>query len=222
MAPDGSSRQARHSAASMEHYTPTEINEAARRLMGAIDLDPASCARANKYVQATKIWTKRDDGLKRPWSGRLFINPPGGVSVSDPATGKRKQIAPSLVRPFWERLASEYLAGRVEQAIWIGFSLEQLQSLQLSADGGLSPLDVPLCFPRRRIRFLLPNGQPNPRPTHANYIAFLPPRDAPGVAIKEFAALFAPFGAVRTELARGIEWTKPATDPRQGVMRGLA
>lgn len=218
MSPDGSSRQARHSSASMEHYTPIEINEAARRLMGAIDLDPASCARANKYVRATKIYTKRDDGLKRPWSGRLFINPPGGVV--DPVTKAR--LAPSLVRPFWERLASEYLSGRVEQAIWIGFSLEQLQSLQLSAEGGLSPLDVPICFPRRRIRFLLPNGQPNPRPTHANYIAFLPPRDAPGVAIKEFAALFEPFGAVRTELARGIEWNRPTSDPRQSALRGLA
>jgi ParB family chromosome partitioning protein len=204
----------------MEHYTPLDIVAASRRLMGEIDLDPASCARANKYVQAAKFYTKRDDGLspRRPWAGRLFINPPGGVT--DPATGAR--LAPSLVRPFWERLATHYLDGSVEQAIFVGFSLEQLQSLQLASECGISPLDVPLCFPRRRIRFLLPSGQPNPRPTHANYIAFLPPRFEPKTAIRYFAELFSAFGAVRTDLASGIEWKTPSTDPRQGEFRGLA
>jgi len=59
-----------------EWYTPKKHIEAARIVMGSIDLDPASSAKANETVQATVYYTKKNSGLDKPWSGKLFMNPP--------------------------------------------------------------------------------------------------------------------------------------------------
>jgi len=57
----------------VEYYTPVEIIEAARRVMGGIDLDPASSENANRIVRATRIFTAQDDGLSQPWNGRVWL-----------------------------------------------------------------------------------------------------------------------------------------------------
>ena len=57
-------------------YTPSLIIEKARRVMGGIDLDPASCLVANKVVKATEFYSKDDNGLLKKWEGRIWMNPP--------------------------------------------------------------------------------------------------------------------------------------------------
>ena len=59
-----------------EWYTPKEFIDAARIVMGAIDLDPASSEIANETVQAEKIYTAEDNGLACPWFGNVWLNPP--------------------------------------------------------------------------------------------------------------------------------------------------
>lgn len=67
------------SSASVEHYTPAYIWKRAILTMGAIDLDPASDPGHN--IPAALHYTREDNGLSRPWSGRVWLNPPFGRDV---------------------------------------------------------------------------------------------------------------------------------------------
>ncbi len=88
-----------------EWYTPREVVEAARRALGGIDLDPASCDVAQETVRAARYFTKADDGLSRPWEGRVFLNPPFSVKA-----GKAEFVA---------KLVEHYVAGDVEAAVLV-------------------------------------------------------------------------------------------------------
>jgi len=65
-----------HQTGDYEWYSPPEVVDAARDVLGVIDLDPASCDVANTVVQAATIYTEQDNGLEQPWRGRVFLNPP--------------------------------------------------------------------------------------------------------------------------------------------------
>ena len=55
-------------------YTPPEIFVALRL---TFDLDPCSPGPGH-WVPARRIFTRADDGLRQPWGGRVFMNPPFG------------------------------------------------------------------------------------------------------------------------------------------------
>jgi len=59
-----------------EWYTPAKYIALVKEVLGEIDLDPASCEQANKTVGAKRYFTKEDDGLRREWFGKIFLNPP--------------------------------------------------------------------------------------------------------------------------------------------------
>ncbi len=59
-----------------EWYTPKKYIDSARKVMGSIDLDPASSEIANKAVCAEKYFTESDNGLDHDWSGNIWLNPP--------------------------------------------------------------------------------------------------------------------------------------------------
>lgn len=81
-------------------YTPPKYIALAREVLGAIDLDPASCSAAQAVVQAERYYTEHEDGLIQPWFGRMWINPP--------------YSAPT---PWVRRAVSEYQAGNVSAAL---------------------------------------------------------------------------------------------------------
>ena len=167
------------SSASNEHYTPAAIVEAARATLGRIDLDPASCAKANARIGATTYYAK--GGLAEPWGGTVFLNPPGGRAPKGHGTGSNAAL-------WWGALAEHYRAGDVVAAVFVGFSLEILRSAQ--ALDVPQPLDFPFCVPKRRIAFDTPDG-PSNSPTHANVIIYL------GIDVERFAEAFAPIGRCR-------------------------
>ena len=182
---------AQHSSASNEHYTPVEVVEAARTLMGGIDLDPASCAKANEIVRADEYLTEEEDGLLFEWNGRVFLNPPGGTLQQD-AKGnwkrKGKGRKRSAAAVWWAHLLKEWSAKRVTEAVFLGFTLEVLRATQ-QPPCALPVSDFPMCFPRSRLKF---SGK---SPTHANVIVYLPPVPA-RVPVSTFEAAFSGIGAI--------------------------
>jgi hypothetical protein len=59
-----------------EWYTPREVLALVRQVLGVIAVDPASCATAQATMQARTFYTLADDGLRQPWTGTVFLNPP--------------------------------------------------------------------------------------------------------------------------------------------------
>lgn len=116
-------------------YTPPHIAELIVRVLGAIDLDP--CADDGIHIPARLHYTQNDDGLSRPWYGRIFFNPP----YSCPG----KWVA-------W--FLQEYAAGRAIEAIAL---------LPAATDTNwMSPILAaqPVCFWKGRIKFLDENYKP--------------------------------------------------------------
>jgi hypothetical protein len=164
-----------------EHYTPAHVVERARRCLGGvIDLDPASCAAANATVRATRYYALPRDGLVLEWSGRVFLNPPGGLAHEPHRTAFS---ARSSACAWWRRLVYELRCRRVMSAVFVGFNIEILRSSQGHTElPGV--LAFPFCVPSRRLRF---SGD---QPTHANVIAYL------GPDVGAFVAAFGDIGTV--------------------------
>ena len=59
-----------------EHCTPDSILRFAKLAMGVdyFDLDPATSK--DNPTCATNFYTKEDDGLTKPWTGNVWVNPP--------------------------------------------------------------------------------------------------------------------------------------------------
>lgn len=180
---------AQHSSKSNEHYTPRAIVEAARDVMRVIHLDPATTAEVNANVVRAHSWhTKDDDGLSKVWQGNVFLNPPGGL-VKHPSGIK------SSAALWWQKLVVSYNARYVQQAIFVGFTLEIIRTTQHPAiPAGI--IEFPCCFPRDRVAFFGEDLEPQTSPSHANVIAYLPDRDDPW-SVQRFAEVFSKFGTVR-------------------------
>ena len=156
---------------SNEWYTPPNYITAARELMGAIDLDPASCELANEVVKAERYFTLEDDGFSQVWRGRVWLNPPYGRDGGDSN------------QALWSaRLIKAYCEGDVTEAVLLINAVTDRHWFQ--------PLwDFPICFTDHRIRFYDQNGEAG-SPTHGNAFVYL------GKQTTRFVELFSPFGVV--------------------------
>lgn len=144
-----------------EWYTPVQYIESARRAMGSIDLDPASSEIANNTVQATQIFSIKDDGLKQKWHGNIWINPP----YSQP-----------LISQFIEKLTKERA---YQQAIvLVNNATETTWGQQLIEASSA------ICLHKGRIRFFSPNGELGQSPLQGQMICYI--GSNPENFIKEF------------------------------------
>jgi len=151
-----------------EWYTPSDIIEAARAVLGGIDLDPASCEEAQETVRAERYFTEEQNGLEQEWGGRVFLNPP---------------FAHPTVKYFAEKLVESYVAGTVTHAVYLSNACTDTGWWQALASKG------PVCFPQGRIKFKGPLDQ-GQSPTLGQTLIYL------GDDRQKFSEVFSGFGVV--------------------------
>jgi phage N-6-adenine-methyltransferase len=155
------------SAESDEWYSPADLMAAAREVLGAIDLDPASCEAANLTVKADQYFTQDDDGLAQEWHGRVWCNPPY-----------------SLAGKFADKALADYDAGRIEACV-----------LNLSAPAATTLWFAPLldrlvCFSTGRIKYISGGEAAGDRPTTGSAWIYVGPHP------ERFCEVFSRFGKV--------------------------
>jgi len=121
-----------------EWHTPARYIEAARQVLGTIDLDPASSEVAQVTVRAKNFYTAKDDGLKQEWRGRVWLNPPY----------HRTQM-PAFV----SKLVAEFEAGNISAAIMLTHNYTDTSWFHKAAEASSA-----ICFTRGRIRFTNTDG----------------------------------------------------------------
>lgn len=158
---------------SVEWFTPYDILEAARKVLGSFALDPASCPEANLRVKAERIYTLEDDGLAQDWHAKtVWLNPPYC----------------RLQGKWVSRLIYEYEAGNVQEAILLVPAASDTAWCQELLER------FPVCMVKGRINFISPDGK-NSGSTFGSLIAYMGPN------IDTFVSVFARYGVVMGNLA---------------------
>ncbi len=121
-----------------EWYTPAEYIDAARDVLGTIDLDPASSDEANQVVKATTYYTINDDGLQQEWCGKVWMNPPYGAGIID---------------KFISKLVYHVNEGDVSEAIVLVNN-----ATETGWFGELASVASVVVFPQSRIRYWQPES----------------------------------------------------------------
>jgi ParB family chromosome partitioning protein len=86
----------------VDWQTPDKYLDAARSVLGEIELDPATSKRAQERIQAQKYYTRHDSCLDHEWHGKVWMNP-----------------AYTLLPQMTDRLIRAYQAGDVPEAIFM-------------------------------------------------------------------------------------------------------
>ncbi len=120
-------------------YTPEEYIDAARCVLGDIDLDPATSEVAQAVVKAKQYFTKETDGLSKEWNGRVWLNPP--YSMPD-------------IQCFVEKIVDEFTSGKVSEAIVLTNNSSDTRWFHaLLNSSGIA------CLPTSRVKFYNPDSE---------------------------------------------------------------
>jgi len=159
-----------HNSGNNEWYTPKEIIQAVKKVMGSIDLDPASSEVANVTIQAHQFFTIEDNGLIKKWNGNIWLNPP---------------YAQPFVQQFCDLVSEKYDSKEISQAcVLVNNATETafFQRMMKSASA--------ICFPSGRIKFIDVDGNASGAPLQGQAILYF------GNNQNEFIKQFSPFGGV--------------------------
>lgn len=157
----------------IEWYTPRRYLDAAAKVMGGIDLDPASSETAQQHVKAKRYFTMDTDGLRQQWSGRVFLNPP---------------YAMPLIRQFVNKMTSSYVDGEMREGILLTNNATDTEWFHIAAS-----VCAGICFTRGRISFLQARDGDlleKASPTHGQAFFYF------GPDLARFTEVFTEFGSI--------------------------
>jgi len=153
-----------------EWYTPQPYIDAARQVLGTIDLDPATSLQAQARIQATRFYTADDDGLSHAWAGHtVFLNPP---------------YTQPLMEQFVDKLLAELQAGHTAEAILLTHNYTDTVWFHKA-----EAIAQHICFTKGRIRFVRADGF-QASPTQGQAFFYFGPHH------ERFAAVFSAFGFI--------------------------
>lgn len=180
-----------------EYFTPPYVIEAARATMGGIDLDPASCAKANEIVRADKFFTKEDNGLSHQWAGNVWMNHPFGdeeKACKSKCKKKRCKIRGFCItedipgNSAWvSKLVRSYEVGGVTQACCIVFASTSEAWFQV-----FRPYWI--CYLSPRVNYLDEQGNVVKGVSKGSCVVYM------GGEWRKFVQNFSPLGDVRPSL----------------------
>lgn len=159
-----------HNTGENEWYTPPDIIEKAKRVMGEIELDPASTEKANETVNAKEYFDEEDDGLEKEWHGKVWMNPP----YSQP-----------LIDKFSEKVTEEYQARRIDEACVLVNNATETNWFQR-----MLKVATGVCFVKGRIRFIDQEGNRGDTPLQGQVIIYF------GKNKEKFKANFGDIGTI--------------------------
>lgn len=140
-----------HNSGENEWYTPGNIIESARFVMGGIDTDPASSDIANETVKAPIYFTEETNGLDNEWGGNIWLNPPYSQPLisdfSEAVVSKRDEYNQAII-----------LVNNATETSW-------LQQMMGICDA--------VCFPKSRIKFLDMNGDASGAPLQGQILLYI-------------------------------------------------
>jgi ParB family chromosome partitioning protein len=150
-----------------ESYTPEIYVEAARSVMGSIDVDPASNDIAQKTIKAKIYYTKENNGLNKPWDGNIFLNPPYGHP-------EIKQFIDKLLGELEEGQQAILLTNNNTDTTWFHDAAKKARLV---------------CFTKGRINFYKSDGRTT-NPTNGQVFFYF------GKNHKRFSEVFGEFGLI--------------------------
>jgi hypothetical protein len=125
---------------SSEWYTPIEYWPMIKKVMGDIDLCPASIQPLQSEVlPGVKCYTKKTNGLNKKWPGRIWLNPP---------------YERGLIDKFIHKLVAELKSGRTTEAILLVDNGTDTRWFRAAVNAPCAAI----CFPKR-VRFYDPTGK---------------------------------------------------------------
>jgi phage N-6-adenine-methyltransferase len=164
---------------SNDWHTPAQYIEAARIVLGRIDLDPFSSAKANETVKADRYFTKADNALPpRHWADRpitVWANPPYGRGVIDAAITRFLVELPRLS-------AAIVLTNNATETRWFQSMMRECQAV---------------CFTDHRIAFVSPDNKAVSGNTRGQCFFYF------GQRWDRFARAFKQFGPCCAVIAQG-------------------
>lgn len=165
----------------VEWYTPRLYLDAAVKVMGNIDLDPASSDLAQEHVRARKHYTIEDDGLSQTWHGAVFLNPP---------------YAMPAIRDFVLKMTDSWQQGHITHGILLTNNATDTEWFHHALKSARA-----VCLTRGRIHFLEGrNGDlvEKNSPTHGQAFFYFGPDP------ERFTDVFSEFGSIVVPATREL------------------